>query len=342
MEGPAHFIRTWEACRQDAEGCYYTAACKEPAIGAHVVSRSWLQTLASQGKVYWFSRSKGAPKWLYQALKNVDGVSASQGDHQPSLVPIGLAASSGFCCLKHDGEFRCIDNRDNLNLKGPKDRHLNLMFYRAMLRQLYIDTALKSLRGLYPVLNANYVKSHPIEADSVADLQQSRKVLLEALGAKSSWRVKHLVRHIPGPPRLAAAVAATWKPAEGFVKVADLKSTGAWGCTVIPLEGGHLVAYHYCTTLRKGPRAKKDLAWKKNWLSTNLIQDDAKLPYRVSLDLLDLCEELCITPPAWDTRSASEQKAIRDVFTVSIDSLSSPFQGISRIHSPTEEINLFA
>ena len=92
--------------------------------------------------------------------------------------------------------------------------------------------------------------------------------------------------------------------------MADLKCTGAWGCTVIPHDRGHLVAYHYCTTLPRGPRAKRDLAWKENYLLNEVIKDGPDLSFGISQNLLDLCEELCIAPSAWNAYPNSTQKAI--------------------------------
>jgi hypothetical protein len=333
--------KAWDECLQAADGCYYTAACKEPAIGAHVVSQAWLRTLASQGKVYWFTRHKGLPKGMSEALKKgADESTLFQRlrESQPSLEPIGRATRAKFCCEQHDRVFNSIDSRDNMDLQDPDDHHLNLMFHRALLRQLHVDTAAKIWRGQDSEMDAMWASLPIVDGDSVDNLQQPRRVLQQALGAKQggSWCVRHLVRHIPGQPRIAAALAASWRPAEGKVTVADLKCTGAWGCTVIPHDRGHLVAYHYCTTLPKGPRAKRDLAWKENYLLTEVIKDGPDLPFRISQDLLELCEELCIAPSAWNAYPNSTQKAIQDLFLDSTGVEGTPWT------PPREGINLFA
>ena len=322
--------KAWEECLQAADGCYYTATCKEPAIRAHAVSQAWLRTLASQGKVYWFSRNKGVPKGMSEALKK--GADASTlfqrlRDPRPSLEPIRRATRARFCCQRHDREFNAIDSRGNMDLQHPDDRHLNLMFHRALLRQLHVDTAAKTWRGKDPEVDAIWTSLPILDGDSVDNLQQPRQVLLQALGAKGgSWRVRHIVRHMPGQPCVAGAVAASWRPGEGAC-------TGAWGCTVIPHNHGHLVAYHYCTTLTQGSQAKRDLAWKKNHLLTEVIKDDATLPYSVSQDLLDLCEDLCIAPSAWDNYPDRKQQAIRDADRDSI---------VGRFRRKPKGINLFA
>ena len=146
-------LKTWEECLQAADGCYYSTACKEPAIGAHAVSQAWLRTRASQGKVYWFSRHKGLPKEMSEALKkSADESTLFQllRESQPSLEPIGRATRAKFCCEQHDRVFNSIDSRSNMDLQTPNDHHLNLMFYRALLRQLHVDTAAKTWRGKDP------------------------------------------------------------------------------------------------------------------------------------------------------------------------------------------------
>ena len=334
-------LKAWEECLQAADGCYYTTACKEPAIGAHAVSQAWLQTLASQGKVYWFSRHKGLPKGMFKALKQGADESTllqRQRESQPSLEPIGRATRAKFCCEQHDRVFNAIDSRDNMDLQNPDAYHLNLMFHRALLRQLHVDTAAKTWRSQDPEVDAMWTSLPTVDGDSVDNLQQPRQVLLQALGAKQggSWCVRHLVRHIPGRPRIAAAHATSWSPAEGMVTMADSKCTGACGCTVIPHDHGHLVVYHYCTTLPKGSRAKQDLAWKENYLLTEVIKDGPNLPFRISQDLLELCEELCIAPSAWNAYPNSTRKAIQDRFLDSIGIERKPWV------PPRGGINLFA
>ena len=51
---------------------------------------------------------------------------------------------------------------------------------------------------------------------------------------------------------------------------------------------------------------------------TEVIKDGTDLPFGISQDLLELCEELCIAPSAWDAYPDSTQKAIQDVFLDSI------------------------
>lgn len=94
-------LKAWEECLQAADGCYYTTACKEPAIGTHAVSQAWLRTLASQGKVYRFSRYKGLPKGMSEALKQGADAStllqcppARHADRAPCPGPRGTL---GFC-----------------------------------------------------------------------------------------------------------------------------------------------------------------------------------------------------------------------------------------------------
>ncbi|MCY3658474.1 MAG: hypothetical protein OXG36_05550, partial [Caldilineaceae bacterium] len=237
------YHKAWEECLQVAEGCYYTATCKDPAIGAHVVSEAWLRTLASQGKVYWFSRNKGIPKDVIEGFERGEGIRKllqRLKKSQPSLVSIGLATRSKFCCKQHDREFNLIDSRENMNLQAPDVHHLNLMFYRALIRQLHVDTAKKALGLRQPDVKAGWSLRPQFDEDSADNLQQPRQVLLQALGAKKggAWCVRHEVRHIPGRPRVAAACAASWRPGEGVVAMDDLKCTGAWGCTVIPHDGG--------------------------------------------------------------------------------------------------------
>ena len=311
-----------DAYREDTQRCYYSDACENKPCRAHVLSEGWLKTLTlgdAKGKVCWFARGKKLPRSIYDGLR--EGLAAPAlfrrlREAYPEAIAVGSATAAGFCCHDHDQVFREIDSRDHMDLQCPPERHRHLMFLRSLLRQLHWQTAAARCRQRHPEMAAGLRTAYPrMDEHNIDDLQKARRRVQETLGAKGggSWCVDHMVRHLPGEPRLAAALVSRWPGNEEEVAQADQLCTGSWGCTVIPYDRGHLVVFHYCTFLPKGPRARRDLQRKKEHLQDAMIGDgDCLLARRVSELLLMQCEDLCLAPAAWAAYPERIREAVRN------------------------------
>lgn len=332
------------ACLQDTERCYYCDACGNKPIGAHVLSQAWLNSLKGKqgedkGKVYWFAHGKGLPRSIYDGLRaGVDTFELFRRwrEAYPDAVTVRPATAAGFCCCDHDQVFREIDSLDSLDLQCPSARHRHLMFLRPLLRQLYRQTAFALCRQRHPEMAAGLETAYSLmDAHNVSSLREARQRVQEALGAKGgSWCVKHMVRHLPGEPRLAAALVSRWPGKGEGVAQADQLCTGPWGCTVIPYDCGHLVVFHYCTLLPKGTRARRDLQQKKAYLRAKMIGGGDRLLARwVSELLLMQCEDLCLAPAAWAAYPERVREAIWDTVFVRSTGIAMSFRG---------DIDLFA
>ena len=324
------WIKALDACRRDTQQCYYSDACGNKPDQAHVLSEGWLKTLTpgdAKGKVYWFARGKGLPRSIHDGIR--DGLAAPAlvrrwREAYPEAVAVGTAAAAKFCCHDHDQVFRDIDSLDSLDLQCPSARHRHLMFLRPLLRQLHWQTTAALYRQRHPEMSAGLESRYPrMDEHNIDSLQEARRRVQEALGAKGgSWCVKHMVRHLPGEPRLAAALVSRWPGKGEGVAQANQLCTGPWGCTVIPYDRrprarGHLVVFHYCTLLPKGPRARRDLQRKKTRLQDAMIGDgDCLLARRVSKLLLTQCEDLCLAPAAWAAYPERVREAVWDTVFV--------------------------
>ncbi|MCY4519345.1 MAG: hypothetical protein OXC13_01040 [Caldilineaceae bacterium] len=315
-------INLWRECVQDAEGCYFDPVCRAPdLLCAHALSRGWLNTLADANrKVYWFSHREGLVPKLRKPLTETGATTTpdqaqqeacldqTQRKAHPDLAPVDVATTAKFCCKTHDLRFTPIDELDVRSVLTPSDlneRWRNLMFHRAVIRQLYRDTAFKvyrrELRRRYPGQSFPWDDNPHWDWNSIENLRRARKILLEALNTKgSSWRVRHIVRHILGAPQVAACGVSSWGP-------------DVWGCTVVPHAGGHLAAYHYCTT-QLLPRAWEGLAQMERSSEAGMFRAAACQPRRISRFLLTLCKEVCLAPAAWHRWDAGKQDAVRDLF----------------------------
>ena len=158
-------MRLWYECLKAEEGCYFDPDCRAKANdlrNAHAVSEAWLKHALSDdaGQVYGFTRGKGLPGEMYRPL--LARAAAAELDRKqrqafPELVCVGKATVGRFCCGTHDSEFNPIDELDVRSPLTPSalDEHCrDLLFHRAVIRQLHRDAAFKvyrrELRRRYP------------------------------------------------------------------------------------------------------------------------------------------------------------------------------------------------
>ncbi len=289
-------LKDLDKSQKQASRCYYSPNCTGVTIQAHTISKSWMKPLSRAGKVYWFSNG-GVKGMQLQHLKGV-----------PSLVSVKVASAHPFCCAEHDKNFNLIDQP---NLHSPSSHQLNLMFYRALLRQLHVDTAASKWLAKYP-LGRWVAALFGVQANSrgLKLLQSACSVVQEAISKPqhSERRVRHLSRLVKGHPTLACATAAAWQRHPG--------GPGAWGVTVIPQATGHLVVYHFCTLVPVGAGIKEDLDKKSSYLCSEImLADEQALARRVSYDVLCLCEEFCLAPNVWDSYPEKVREDIRRLFS---------------------------
>ena len=315
-------IKLWHECVQAVDGCYFDPACQASAIDAHALSEAWLKhALANAaGRVYGFTRGKGLPGEMYGLLlarEEAEELDRKQRQALPEPVRVGKATVAKFCCCVHDRKFNPIDELDVRSTLTPSDldEHCwNLMFHRAVIRQLHRDTAFKvyrrELRRRYPGQSFPWDDNLRWDRNSVANLQWPRDVLLFALdtAGEAPWRVQHIVLPVQGTPQVAGCGAGS-------------QGRDTWGFTVVPHAGGHLVAFHYCIghplPLVPAPQVARD-AW------ADVIGDAAGSPreltprdgvaLRISRFLLVHCKEVCLAPAAWCNWDEGKQNAIRDLF----------------------------
>ena len=218
----------------------------------------------------------------------------------PYPVPPKKVMIDRFCCHAHDLGFGEVDDRSRL-LPDPSELACNLSFLRAVLRGLHRETGLALFRSRHPEFEG--AGDLAMDRHNVANLRRVRQQVRNAVGAKGgAWCMNHIVRRIPGEPRLAAAL------------ISRFRNGAPWGLTIIPLTEGHLAILHYCTLLPKGPRALGDLRQKERDLTTDILgPDNSLLPRMASGLLLRQCPDLCVAPDAWNAYPDHIRACIRDM-----------------------------
>ncbi len=338
-------IDLWQECVQDVEGCYFDPACRAPAIDllyAHALSRGWLNLLDDANrKVYWFSHREGLVPKLRKPLIETGTTTPDQAQREayldqvqrkahPDLAFVDVATTAKFCCKQCDLKFTPIDELDVRSVLTPSDldEHCrNLLFHRALIRQLHRDTAFRAyrreLRRRYPGYPFRWNNTPHWDRHS----PRFRKILLKVLnGEGGSEHVRHIVQNIPGVPQVAACGVGSWGNGNSDV----------WGGTVVPHAGGHLVAYHYGTA-QPLPEAWERMAQMETSPWARMFRAAASKPRRISRFLLVHCKEVCLAPAAWNAWNEGKKDAVRDLFFSTITG--DRFGGLLSAACP--DVNLF-
>ena len=236
---------------QGVHRCRYSDSCTGTLVKAHVLSKAWLDGdgdgLARAHQVLWFGHGHDFPEAVHKAVHagnaHAEDMFRAQLAAFPCAVPTKAATVAKFCCREHDDLFRAeVDNRAGL-WPHPSARALNLLFLRPLLRQLHqleVECQVAHIPAFAPAWSPHLFGRLP--KDPVANLIRARnRVRATVEGSTDRWAVDYVWRHIPGEPRLAAAMPSTFA------------SDGSpWGLSVVPLADGHLVAFHFCTPVALG------------------------------------------------------------------------------------------
>lgn len=342
-------INLWSECRQAVDRCYFDLECRAKADelrNAHALSETWLKHALSDdaGQVYGFTRGKELASELYGPLlerEEAEELDRKQRKALPEPVCVGKATVGRFCCETHDLKFNPIDELDVRSCLTPSDldeRCRNLMFQRAVIRQLYRETAFRAYRRelhrRYPGQSFPWDDNPHWDRNSIANLQRSRDVLLFALDTAGGapWCVQHIVLHVRGTPQVAGCGAGS-------------RGRGTWGFTVVPHAGGHLVAFHHCIghslPLVPAPEVARaawaDVIGDTAGASLRELTPQDGVAQRISRFLLVHCKEVCLAPVAWCNWNACMQDAVRDLFfsTITGDRFGGP------LLAAISDVNLF-
>jgi hypothetical protein len=283
-------------------GCLFEPTCRNRPIKAHSVSRAILSKI-QEGR--------------HVLRPSIDSSLSESADPKRTIrfirEGVNKASTGTFACRNHDDNFKAID----IVPVDTDDHHtLNLMFYRAVLREAWVlqntqkltdeVEKLVEIPGPPPIHPNNKLRA---VRDS---LQVMRPYIATTTKSPKASPIEHIVRRISTPRPIVAASAAgatldmAFDPANSRVlSMSETQTlTGknpncTWAMTVIPQDKEHIVV----------------ISWIKGSLSDQFFAhlnkvNGKELEEAISAELILYCENWFLHPKVWDSLSRTRRDAI--------------------------------
>ena len=296
-----------ELVRQSTyRNCLFSEECSEQVIKAHSVSRAVLARMQSNGHLILpttrFRRTEsGLPE------RNI--VFGRKG--------INRVSTGEFVCRAHDDFFSVIDTTP-LDYGNP--RILNLLFYRAILREIWL--LLRMQRAILWVEKRRQwpgpLSIHPYtRTRALLDVKRRIEPFLKAEDdSYIECPVVHLVRFVRSSYQIVAASNASGGstlvfdddtgnelPQSHVGALTGREPNESWGFTVIPEANQHVVVASWL----KGSSAEKYFDHFKN-------ASGKELEAAVSAELICFCENWFLSPRAWESYGGTKREAILSAY----------------------------
>ena len=264
--------------------CLFDESCTEQAIWAHSISRSMLSTMQNDGKVLEPGTRRGNND---KGRPMLDISFVAKG--------IKRASTGTFTCRRHDEIFTLIDSTE-MDLSNP--RVLNLLFFRAILRDLW--TLLRTQNAKIYLQKRYSLPDTLLGKPEVRmrALFEAKKLIGPFLEQQDCPILSHIVRYVKTDRPFLAASYGTG----GFVQAFD-RETGqevsadrlrrrlsiepncTWSFSVIPQGKRHAIV----ASCLKNSNAE-------NYFSHLKTLNGKELESAISAELIFFCENWFIHP----------------------------------------------
>ena len=301
-------------------GCFWPN-CNGVAIGAHVVPKNWMESIAVGGRVFEFHPST----WSYLS-RDVIFVDTPRGRRPSQLDPRwwepGATQQFPFLCEDHDRRFNRVDE-----LPKTQDfslRNLNWAVYRSVLAQQWRVGSKKCALRESGVLASALLDGSETHIYSQLDnalegLDHYERNLRRCLepdecnecdGSKCGF-VSHAELQLKGKPKLAAATFSL-----------GLRNLENWGLTVVPLlnGGGHNVIWHHFGEHQEITEGRISLQRKAQGRKREEV---------VSQCILRQADSLVFSPEWWEKIGEKRRKAIMEMVSAETGIATGPFEYVS-------------
>ena len=283
-------------------GCLFESTCRNRPIKAHSVSRAILSKIQEGGHVL---------------RPSTDSSLSESADPKRTIrfirEGVNRASTGTFACRNHDENFKAID----MVPVDTDDHHtLNLMFYRAVLREAWV---LKNTQKLTDEVEkrAGIPGVPPIHPNNKLravrnSIQVMRPYIATTTKSPKEVPIEHIVRRVSTPRPIVAASAAGATLDMAFdqtnSRVLSMSETQTltgknpnctWAITVIPQDTEHIVV----------------TSWIKGSLSGQFFAhlnevNGRELEEAISAELILYCENWFLHPKVWDSLSRTRRNAI--------------------------------
>lgn len=277
----------------------------------HLMPKSWLRQLSVAGHVYVFAQLPISGFWR----------DPEHGLNIPRWTGVDVAATGRFTCEEHEKLFGPIDSV-NPNLRDS--RTLNLMVYKPILAGSWQKQLLhKAWAAVLAAVPGDEAFEKDIRncSQQMIGLEHYQREIEQCLNPPTCRRcqgqackvVGHVVRHMPGSPAIVVSQFSDGIRMRLDAFRGTLQPIANWGITVLPTERGHSVVLHY---FREETNIMHHAIDKMHSLNGRRLQE------YVSSLILDNCENIAISPKAWNTFGTKKQQAITERFISELAALS--------------------
>lgn len=290
--------------------CMYGGSHAARAVGGHVIPRNWLRQISVNDEVKVFTSLPVSDFWNQQVETPGEIAPQIRNEH------INRATVRRFTCQTHED---ALSPTDSINPDTSGVRILNLCTYRPLIAQVWLETLLKQC---FEEVTKIVPDDEPFQfqarthRQNVIGLEQYKMLTEPCLSPDScnkcigdKCRVTgHVVRHISGKPTLAVSQFSSGSRTRVNFHFGTIKHIANWGLTIIPTPTGHTAILHYFFE-----DVPKSLEMRKTIQQFGSLNGKT-LEQMISVLVLDTCENIAISPAAWDAFGSKRQSAMLDRF----------------------------
>ena len=290
--------------------CMHGRSHAAKAVGGHVIPRNWLRQISVNEEVKVFASLPVSNFWSQQVETVSDIDPPIRGEH------INQATVRRFTCQPHE---EALSPTDSIYPDTSNIGILNLCTYRPLIAQMWLETLLEQC---FEEVTKAVPNDEPFQLQArmhrqnALGLEQYKKLIEPCLSPDSCNRciggkckvTGHVVRRISGKPTFAVSQFSSGSRTLANFHFRTIKYIANWGLTVIPTPKGHTAILHYF--LEDVPIS---LEMQKTIQQFEFLNGKA-LEQMISALVLDTCENIAISPAAWNAFGPKRQNAMLDRF----------------------------
>ena len=290
--------------------CMFGESHAAKAVGGHVIPRNWLRQVSVNDEVRVFTLLPVSDFWNLQVETFSDIDPPTRNEH------INHATVRRFTCQIHED---ALSPADSIYPDTSNFGILNLCTYRPLIAQMWLETLLEQCFDEILTIapgDEPFQLQVRMHHQNVLGLEQYKKLIEPCLAPDTCDRCKggnckvtaHVVRHMPGKPTLAVSQFSSGSRTHVNFHFGTIKYIANWGLTVVPTPEGHTAILHYF--LEDVPNSLQMQQTIKEFQSLN----GKTFEQMISALILDTCENIAVSPVAWDAFGPKRQSAMLDRF----------------------------
>ena len=286
--------------------CMFGEGHTDRAVRGHIIPKNWLKQISVNDEVRVFST---LPVGILPELPD-DYESALA--RPLKLEHINRATARPFACETHEKEFFTVDS---LRPDTSKPQVLNTLCYRPLIAQMWLETLLgEAFRAVLKITpdDEPFRLQARMHHQNIIGLQQYKRLIAPCLDSDTCPRCRgheckiigHVVRQFSGEPTLAVSQFSSGSRTHVNFHFGTVKYIANWGLTIIPTPDGQTAILHYFL---------EDLPHSLEMQET--IRDFKALSGRsleqmISALVLGSCENIAVSPSAWDAFGPKRRSAM--------------------------------